>query len=101
MQDLYDIDHPEPWYIRRGAHKGACIRVLYLGASLGVLFQRTMLCEPWYIRRGAHKGACIRVLYLGASLGVLFQRTMLCFDRCGPIRCIAQLVFFCNALLLC
>ena len=23
MQDLYSIDEPEPWYIRRGAHKGA------------------------------------------------------------------------------
>lgn len=22
MQDQYDVDRPEPWYIRRGAHKG-------------------------------------------------------------------------------
>ncbi len=25
MQDQYNIDNPEPWYIRRGAHKGALL----------------------------------------------------------------------------
>lgn len=25
MQDQYDVDRPEPWYIRRGAHKGVAL----------------------------------------------------------------------------
>lgn len=32
MQDLYSLDEPEPWYVRRGAHKGA-LRSFY-GAFL-------------------------------------------------------------------
>ena len=32
MQDQYSIDNPEPWYIRRGAHKGALL------ADLAVMY---------------------------------------------------------------
>jgi hypothetical protein len=31
-QDQYEVDRPEPWYIRRGAHKGeACLHAWSLG----------------------------------------------------------------------